>query len=146
MSQQDVTRRDVVKVAGAATAAAAVATIAGAPRIQKVRAANNQVVLGVIGTGSRGQYHLTHLNGIDTGRVAAVCDVFDTNLKAGITTSKDKPQGYKDYHELLARQDIEAVLIATPLYTHFQITKDALLAGKHVFCEKSLVFTAEEVH
>lgn len=146
MSQKDVTRRDVVKAAGAVTAAAAVAKFAGAPRIQKVRAANNQVVLGVIGTGGRGQYHLTHLNGIDTGRVAAVCDTFEPNLQAGIKISKDKPKGYKDYHELLARQDIDAVLIATPLYTHFPITRDALLAGKHVFCEKSLVFKAEEVH
>ncbi len=146
MSQKDVTRRDVVKVAGAVTAAAAVSKIAGAPRIQKVRAANNQVVLGIIGTGGRGQYHLTHLNGIDTGRVAAACDIWDTNLQAGIKISKDKPQGYKDYHELLARQDIDAVLIATPLFTHFPITRDALLAGKHVFCEKSLVFKAEEVH
>ncbi|MCC7500159.1 MAG: Gfo/Idh/MocA family oxidoreductase [Bryobacterales bacterium] len=146
MSQNDITRRDVVKVAGAATAAVAVSKIVGAPRIQKVRAANNQVVLGVIGTGGRGQYHLTHLNGIDTGRVAAVCDIFETNLQAAIKISKDKPQGYKDYHELLARQDIDAVLIATPLYTHFPITKDALLAGKHVFCEKSLVFKPEEVH
>ncbi|MCX6622525.1 MAG: twin-arginine translocation signal domain-containing protein, partial [Acidobacteria bacterium] len=101
MSQKDVTRRDVVKVAGAATVAAAAAKFAGAPRIQKVRAANNQVVLGIIGIGGRGQYHLTHLNGIDSGRVAAACDIWDTNLKEGIKISKDKPQGYKDYHELL---------------------------------------------
>ncbi len=43
-------------------------------------------------------------------------------------------------------KDIEAVVIATPLFEHFPVTRDALLAGKHVFCEKSLVFKPEEIH
>ena len=57
-----------------------------------------------------------------------------------------KPRAYTDYRELLADRSIDAVIIATPLYTHFPITRDALLAGKHVFCEKSLVFRPGEVH
>src|SRR5208282_250334 len=56
------------------------------------------------------------------------------------------PQKFKDHRELLAAKNVDAVLIAVPLYEHFRITKDALLAGKHVFCEKSLVFKPEEVH
>jgi predicted dehydrogenase len=141
LQTDDLTRRDAVKVAGAAAVAVAVA-----PGIQKVKAANNQVAYAVIGTGGRGTYHLEHFNGIDGGRCLAVCDVNETALAKAKEVSKDKPQGYKDYREVLARQDIEAVLIATPLYMHFPITKDALLAGKHVFCEKSLVFKPEEVH
>jgi predicted dehydrogenase len=141
LQTDDMTRRDAVKVAGAAAAAVAVA-----PGIQKVKAANNQVAYAVIGTGGRGTYHIEHFNGIDGGRCLAVCDINEANLAKAKETSKDKPQAYKDYREVLARQDIEAVLIATPLYMHFPITKDALLAGKHVFCEKSLVFKPEEVH
>ena len=49
------------------------------------------------------------------------------------------------YRELLAQKDVEAVFVTTPLFLHFPITKDALLAGKNVFCEKSLVFRPEEV-
>ncbi len=139
--KNDMTRRDAAKIAGAAALA-----VAAAPRIQKVKAANEQVPYAVIGTGGRGSYHIEHFNGVDGGKCLAVCDIDDTALAKAKQLSKDKPQGYKDYREVLARQDIEAVLIATPLYMHFPITKDALLAGKHVFCEKSLVFKPEEVH
>jgi len=141
----DPTRRDVLKTAGTVAAVAAVARVT-APAIQKVKAANNQVSYGLIGTGSRGQYLLTHLSKIDTGRCLAVCDIYEPNLRKGAAAIGGNPKTYLDYRELLGRRDIDAVLIATPLYEHFRITRDALLAGKHVFCEKSLVFKAEEIH
>ena len=134
---KDVTRRDFVKAAGAVSAVAA---------IQKAQAANEQVQYGFIGTGSRGTYLLKHLHETDAGRCVAVCDNWDVNLKKGVDTAGNNPAAYKDYRELLARKDIDAVLIAVPLYEHFPITKDSLQAGKHVFCEKSLVHKAEEVH
>lgn len=140
-NDSDMTRRDAVKVAGAAAVTAAVA-----PAIQTVKAANNTVSYAVIGTGGRGQYHIQHLNGLDGGKCLAVCDIDQAALDKAKAMHKDKPQGYKDYREVLARKDIDGVLIATPLYMHFPITRDALMAGKHVFCEKSLVFTPEEVH
>lgn len=139
--KKDPTRRAFVQSAGAVTAAA-VAT----PFIQKLNAANNQVRYGVIGTGGRGTYLLKHMVGLDNGRCAAVCDVYEPNLKNGVQAAGTKPTAYKDYRELLARKDIDAVVIAVPLYVHFPITRDALLAGKHVFCEKSLVFKPEELH
>jgi predicted dehydrogenase len=141
---KDVSRRDFVMAAGAVTAAAA--TVTAAPFIQKVKAANDQVQYGFIGTGSRGSYLLKHLKGIDSGRCVALCDNWDENLKKGAETIATKVDTYKDYRELLSRKDIDAVYIAVPLYLHFPVTKDALLAGKHVFCEKSLVHKAEEVH
>jgi predicted dehydrogenase len=142
-----VTRREAVAMAGAATAAAVVADkFKEGPFIQKVKAANNQVQYGIIGTGGRGQYHIKHFNKLDSGRCVALCDTFDVNLQAALKASKDKPVGIKDYRELLSRKDIDAVVISTPLFTHFPITRDALLAGKHVFCEKSMVFRPEEVH
>jgi predicted dehydrogenase len=140
----DVSRRDFVKTAGAVTAAAA--TVTSAPFIQKIKAANDQVQYGMIGTGSRGSYLLKHLKGVDNGRCVALCDNWDVSLKKGVETIGTKVDTYKDYRELLSRKDIDAVYVVTPLYQHFPITKDALLAGKHVFCEKSLVHKPEEVH
>jgi predicted dehydrogenase len=143
----DVTRRDFVKAAGAVTAAAtALPAVQGAPWIQKVHAANDQVQYGFIGTGSRGAYLLKHLHETDAGRCVAVCDNYAPALKKGVETAGNNPTAYKDYRELLARKDIDAVLIAVPLYLHFPITKDSLQAGKHVFCEKSLVHKPQEVH
>jgi len=145
--ENDVTRRDFVKAAGAVSAvAAALPAAQGAPFIQKVRAANEQVQYGFIGTGSRGNYLLKHLHNVDGCRCVAVCDNYPPNLQKGIATAGNHPASYVDYRELLARKDIDAVLIAVPLYEHYFITRDSLEAGKHTFCEKSLVFKAEEVH
>jgi len=142
----DLTRREVVKMAGAVTAMTAASQLQGAPAIQKVKAANNQVQYGMIGTGSRGSYLLKHLKGIDGGRCVAICDINDVALSRGAETIGNNPRQYKDYRELLSQKDIDAVFVVVPLFAHFPVTKDALLAGKHVFCEKSLVFKPEEVH
>lgn len=144
---QDLTRRDAIKAAGAVTlAGVAAAQFVGAPAIIKARAATNAVNFGIVGTGSRGAYLLKHLKGIDTGKCVAICDVSDDALKKGAETIGTNPKQYKDYRELLSDKNVEAVFVTTPLYLHFPITRDALEAGKHVFCEKSLVFKAEEVH
>jgi predicted dehydrogenase len=135
----DVSRRDFVKTAAAVSAIAA-------PAIQTVKAANDQVPFGFIGTGSRGQYLLRHMKAADIGHCVATCDILDINLKKGAEAIGSNPKQYKDYRELLSQKDVEAVYIAVPVYEHFRITRDALLAGKHVFCEKSLVFKPEEVH
>jgi predicted dehydrogenase len=144
--RKNLSRRDVVKAAGAAGVLAAARKIEGAPAIQKVRAANNQVQYGLIGTGSRGSYLLGHLKSIDNGRCVAVCDINPDHLEKGAATIGNNPEKFKDYRELLAKRDIDAVLIATPLFVHFMVTKDSLESGKHTFCEKSLVFKPEEVH
>jgi predicted dehydrogenase len=141
--ENDVTRRDVLKVAGTASAAAAVM---GAPAIQKVRAANDQVQFGMIGTGSRGSYLLKHLKNIDNARCVALCDIQQDALGHGAETIGNNPKTFKDFREMLAFKDVEAVFVTVPLFEHFRITRDALMAGKHVFCEKCLVFKPEEVH
>jgi predicted dehydrogenase len=104
------------------------------------------VAYGVIGTGARGSYLLRHMAALGNARCVAVCDVYEPNLKDGVKYAGTNPRTYKNYQDLLADKDIEAVVITTPLYVHFPVTRDALLAGKHVFCEKSLVFKPEEIH
>lgn len=143
----DLSRRDLLKAAGAVTAAAtAIPAIEGAPAIQKVRAANEQVQFGMIGTGSRGSYLLKHLKTIDNGRCVALCDIQQEALDHGVQTIGNNPKTFKDYRELLAQKDVDAVFVTVPLFVHFPLTRDALMAGKNVFCEKCLVFKPEEVH
>src|SRR5258706_4159849 len=98
-------RRDFVKTAAVVTAAAA--AIEGFPAIQKVRAANDQVQFGMIGTGSRGSYLLKHLKGIDNGRCVALCDTDADHLKNGANFIGTNPKLFKDYRELLAQKDVE---------------------------------------
>jgi predicted dehydrogenase len=145
MSQEtDLSRRDLLKTAGAVAAVAA--AIEGAPAIQTVKAANDQVQYGMIGTGSRGSYLLKHLKNISTGRCMALCDLQQTALDHGVATIGNNPKTYKDYRELLDRKDLDAVFVITPLYVHYPLTRDVLLSGRHVFCEKCLVFKPDEVH
>ena len=101
--ENDLSRRDLLKAAGAVTAVAATVQ-AAAPAIQKVKAANDQVQYGMIGTGSRGSYLLKHLKNIDNGRCVALCDINAENLKHGVETIGNNPKTFKDYRELLALQ------------------------------------------
>jgi predicted dehydrogenase len=133
----DLSRRGAFKLAGA------VGLAASAPAI--VKAAGDQIRFGLIGTGSRGDYLLKHLHGIDSGRCVALCDINQEHLDRSAQTIGTNPAKFKDYRALLSRNDVDAVIVTTPLFTHFPIAKDALLAGKHVFCEKSLVFKPEEL-
>lgn len=145
---KDLTRRDAMKVAGAATIATVAASrrAQAGPLIRTAKAQTNSVQYGMVGTGSRGSYLLKHLKPIDTGKCVAICDISNDALDKGAQTIGGNPKRYKDYRELLADKNVEAVFVTTPLFMHFPVTKDALEAGKHVFCEKSLVFKPEEVH
>ncbi len=135
----DPSRRDLLKTAATVTAAAA--SRVASPAAQK----NDQIQFGVIGTGARGTVLLRTLRRVESGKCVGICDIYEPNLTHGIATIGTNPRGYKDHRELLNQRDIDAVIIATPLHQHFPITRDALQAGKHVFCEKVLVFKAEEV-
>lgn len=136
-------RRSFVKAAGAMAAAA---TSTG-PLIRKGKAAGEKVQFGWIGPGSRGYRLLSrHAQHIPHGQCVAVCDIYKPNLDQAVELFGGKVSGYTDYRELLDDSSVEAVFITTPLYLHYPVMRDALEAGKHVFCEKSLVFTPEEIH
>ncbi len=133
-----ITRRQAVKAAGGA----AITAMA----LPRALAAQDPVRYGIVGVGSRGSFLLRRLAGVDNGRCVALCDIYEPNLQAALQSAPGKPKAYRDYREMLADKDVEAVLVATPLYRHFGVTRDVLLAGKHAFCEKTLVFRPEEVH
>ena len=108
----------------------------------KAKIAKEKVRLGFIGTGSRGQYHLNNLKDMPMADVVALCDNYPPNLKAA---SEIFPQAktYDDYRKVLESKEVQAVMIAVPLYEHAQLTIDALQAGKQVFCEKSMAMTPQ---
>jgi predicted dehydrogenase len=135
----DVTRRDFVKTAGAVTASVA-------PAIRTASAANEPVRYGMVGCGSRGTYLLKHLKAIDAGKCLALCDIRPKALENALQTIGNGPATYSDHRALLERKDLDAVFVITPLYTHYGITRDVVQSGRHVFCEKCLVFRPEEVH
>ena len=99
---------------------------------------NDKINIGVIGTGSRGGGMIPFINQIDGLNVTACCDVLPFRLDEGLSKTDGKTKGYTAYQSLLDNKDIDAVLIATPFNTHSKIAIDALEAGKHVYCEKTM--------
>jgi len=100
--------------------------------------ANSAVSLGIVGVGRRGRY----VGGIfakdPRAKIAAICDIFSDCIDLAKTQvpGAEKARVYKDYKELLAQADIDAVLIATPVFLHPEHFEAAVEARKHVYCEK----------
>jgi predicted dehydrogenase len=109
-------------------------------------AANDRIGLGVIGAGIIGFYNMESALKVPGVELTAVCDLYDGRLArvkelhgAGLFTTRD-------YREILARDDIDVVLVATPDHWHDIITVDAMRAGKAVYCEKPMVQEVAEGH
>ncbi len=109
---------------------------------------SQKVKIGIIGVGSRGSLLLHYLNELSEMiniEVVAVCDNYEPHYQRAIKKTANKAKAFYDYRKLLDLNDIDAVVIATPLHQHAHITIDALNVGKHVFCEKSMARTLEDV-
>ncbi len=121
--------------------------LAGAGATALRSAPSDRIQLGVIGTGGRGNLVMSTFQKDPAVAVNAICDVYEPNLERGLSVAKKggsvaKP--YRNYKQLLADKDIQAVLIATPEHWHTQMVLDALAAGKDVYVEKPLCRTPEE--
>lgn len=109
-------------------------------------APSDKVRIGVIGVGGRGRALLLHLKTLPTVDVAAVCDDYEPNYQRALKLTDYKAKGFYNYKRMLEMKDLDAVVIATPLYWHARMTIDAFSAGKHVFCEKSMAKNMEDCY
>ncbi|AIF52999.1 Gfo/Idh/MocA family protein [Pelosinus sp. UFO1] len=98
---------------------------------------------GIIGTGFIGPAHIEALRRLGCVDVLAIAD-YCAEVAQKKAEELYVPRYYGDYKELLADKDIEVVHICTPNHLHFPIAKEALLAGKHVICEKPLALNSAE--
>jgi predicted dehydrogenase len=113
-----------------------------------VTGANNRIVLGVIGTGKQGTYHLQKIQPLAAEwnmAVGAVCDVYQKHLD-GARKFAELPEkdAYRDHRRLLERKDIDAILVTAVDNWHGPVTLEGLAAGKHVYCEKPMTRYAAE--
>jgi predicted dehydrogenase len=162
-SRTPVSRRDLMKTGAAATAAAAFAGAVAAPTIipstalgdDKKAAPSERLNIGFIGVGKQNSGHLGAMVGKREVQVLAICDV-DTTRREHFRDFVDKKyselerkdstaaKAYEDYRELLARDDIDGVFIATPDHWHTAIAIEACKAKKDIYCEKPLTLTIHE--
>ncbi|MFO7775023.1 MAG: Gfo/Idh/MocA family oxidoreductase [Candidatus Hydrogenedentota bacterium] len=123
--------------------AAGAVMVAGAMTRGAVFGANDRVVLGSIGVGNRGSGLARDFHGYDDVEIAAIADV-DREAAESVAANVDGADIYNDYRELLERNDIDAVIIATPLHWHALHTIHAAQAGKDIYCEKCISNTIRE--
>lgn len=103
--------------------------------------------LGIIGCGSRGTGIMSIVKKDIPGafNIVALCDTLDFRVKeARQSLGTVNPKTYNDYHSLLSDKNVQAVVIATPLYLHYQMAVDALKAGKHVYLEKTMTYSIQQ--
>ncbi|MFO7907170.1 MAG: Gfo/Idh/MocA family oxidoreductase [Pirellulaceae bacterium] len=140
----NVPRRSFLKTAGAATAGAV-----ASPYLLPSRAlgANEKLTFGHIGVGGMGGHHLRDMKSrMDRGEVniAAVCDIDERRLTNASRTAGPQADVYRDYRYVLERDDIDAVVIATPDHLHALQTVHAAECGKHIYVEKPACCTVAE--
>jgi glucose-fructose oxidoreductase len=146
------TRRRFLKSGfGSACAAAALPSIIAAPVLRGVGGTppSNRIQVGCIGVGPQGRGVMGNFLGQTDVRVVAVCDVAQPNLNAGVRQvnghyQDSACQTFTDFREMLAREDIDAVLIATPDQWHVPISIAAARAGKDMYLEKPMGLTIAE--
>ena len=98
---------------------------------------------GVIGAGGRGRYLTANFQELGV-EMAAVCDVYEPNLQAGIKAASSNARGYDNYKRMLDDKTIGVVIVATPDHWHAQMVIDAVAAGKDVYVEKPLAHTIDD--
>ena len=151
-------RRDFLKASAIGAAGimmpAGIVTASAASKASAKKNANGKINLGFIGLGQQGMYLLNGFMSMDDVRVVAGCDVYDikrdrfvkrvTDYYQGKGEKKVKVDMYEDYQDVLARPDIDAVVIAVPDHQHAIIAIAACKAGKDVYLEKPMTLTIYE--
>jgi len=143
MSKKRLNRREFFSKTAAGAASLAFASVAS--RSGRVLGANERISIGVIGCGGRGQYLMGEARKFRVKlnvELTALCDVWRLNREraaAKVTgwTGLD-PETFSRYRDLLARKDVDAVIIATPDFQHSRVLAEAAHLGKDAYCEKPM--------
>lgn len=141
-------RRDFLKGATAVSIAALAARplVADEPGCAKPSEGAARVGLATIGIGGQGTSDTKAALEIPGVELVAVADVYDGRLARAREVFCEKLVTTRDYRELLARPDVDAVIVGTPDHWHAAIAIEALEAGKHVYVEKPMVHAIDEGH
>ncbi len=106
--------------------------------------ANQKIRLGLIGAGGMGSGDTQYALSLPDVELTAVADIYSGRLERAKQRWGANLFATRDYREVLARKDVDAVIVATPDHWHSRITIEALEAGKDVYCEKPMVHRVGE--
>ena len=132
-------RRAFLKTGALAAAGAKLHVLGTTPLIAQQRSPNDLVQFALIGAGIQGQGDTTTALRVPGVKLLAVADCYDGRLAHAKELWGSDVATTRDYREILARKDIDAVIIATPDHWHKQAAVDAMRAGKDVYLEKPMI-------
>lgn len=112
----------------------------------RVLGANDRIRLGIIGSGGRGRYLMSHANKAGNIQWVAAADAYDVQRERAEKVAGTPIDKYVDYRKVLDRKDIDAVIIATWDHMHAEIAVAACRAGKDLYVEKPLTLHPMEGH
>src|SRR5262249_19768736 len=107
---------------------------------------NDTIQIALIGAGGMGQGDAEVAVSLSGVKLIPACDLYDGRLERSKERWGKDLMTTRDHREVLARKDVDAVIIATPDHWHSAITIEALQAGKDVYCEKPMVHSLDEGH
>jgi predicted dehydrogenase len=139
-------RREFLKLATTTTVAASSSLHFLEAQDSPTAASAERVGLATIGLGIQGTGDTKAALKTPGVELVAVADLYDGRLALAKEAFGDRVATTRDYKEVLARGDVDAVIVATPDHWHVPIAVEALAAGKHVYCEKPMVQFWEEGH
>ncbi len=124
------------------------ALVAAAPAFLPAQSPNETLRVAFVGVGNRGSYLLRHMLRVPGAKVVAVCDIVpETAQKAAemVAAAGGSARVWEDFRRMLDEQkDIDAVVLATPDWTHKDFDIAILEVGKHLYAEKPLALTPED--
>jgi predicted dehydrogenase len=135
-------RRKFLQASAAVGAASFFVNPISAAEVQP--AEKERIRVGIIGVAGQGTYNLNEVANSGLAEIVALCDV-DATRAAPIRQRFPNVRFHEDYRRMIEQKDLQAVLIATPDHHHAFAALAALRARKHVYCEKPLAHSVQEV-
>ncbi len=141
MDRRDFLRTGSIATVGTYFAGSTKTHLMAAPEAEPAKpiAANDHIQIALIGAGGQGQDDTKHAAQVPGVKVVAAADCYNGCLDHAKELWGNDILATRDYHEILARKDIDAVIIGTPDHWHMQASVDAMNAGKDVYCEKPMI-------
>jgi predicted dehydrogenase len=150
MSEQEskckINRRGFIRQGTSMAIGAASIPLLGAPAVVSARNVNSRINIGFLGTGSRACEILRSIAPHKQKLVTDLCDIYPPHLaESQKYAGNDKARIYDQWEKVLEQKDVDAIAIAAPLFLHVPMSVAALQAGKHVFSEKSMGLSMEQL-
>jgi len=139
-------RRDFVKASALAAGSSMLGIETMAAPLPRARVSpSDEIHLGVIGAGSRGQYMAQLFLRIPGVRVTALCDVYEPRFAEAREITGEETPAYRDHRRMLdSAEDLDGVIVASPLSFHREHVVAALERGLHVYGEKAMGYTVDD--